>query len=75
MDQPRAADPAEPILTTSGGRYFDGEWMTESGEITILGLFDSYTERMFLWIQKPDEIEPGKHTHIECKPPRRKSRY
>ncbi len=62
------ADLAEPIPHYKWRKvYLDGEWMTESGEITILGLFDSYTERMFLWIQKPDEIEPGKHTHIECK--------
>lgn len=62
------ADQPEPIPHYRWRKaYLDGEWMVESGEITMLGLFDSYTERMFLWVQKPDEIEPGKHQFIECK--------
>ena len=47
--------------------YLDGEWKIESGEITILALYDNYTGRMFQWVQKPDEIEAGMHSRIECK--------
>jgi DNA polymerase elongation subunit (family B) len=47
--------------------YLDGEWKIESGEITILALYDNYTGRMYQWVQKPDEIAAGTHQRIDCK--------
>jgi DNA polymerase elongation subunit (family B) len=62
------ADQNEPIPQYNYRKaYLDLEWKTESGEITIIGLKDSYTGRLFYWAQKPDEIEPGRHTTLPCK--------
>jgi len=45
--------------------YLDGEWKTQSGEITMLSVKDSYTGRMYSWVCHPD-IEAGIHKSIEC---------
>ena len=61
------ADRSKPIPRYSWRKaYLDGEWKTESGEITILALYDSYTGKMFQWVQH-SEIEVGTHARIECK--------
>ena len=46
--------------------YLDGEWKTESGEITILALYDSYDNKMYQWVQH-EEITVGYHNRIDCK--------
>ena len=46
--------------------YLDGEWKIESGEITILALYDSYEKKMYQWVQH-EEIPAGMHQRIECK--------
>ena len=46
--------------------YLDGEWKVESGEITILALYDSYDQKMYQWVQH-EEIDPAYHRRIECK--------
>jgi len=46
--------------------YLDGEWKISSGEITILALFDSYTQKMYQWVQH-EEITPGGHSRVSCK--------
>ena len=48
--------------------YLDGEWKIESGEITILAMYDNHTDKkMYQWVQKPEEIAPGTHQRIDCK--------
>ena len=46
--------------------YLDGEWKTESGEITMLSVQDSYTERMYTWLCHP-EVKPGLVKEMPCK--------
>ena len=46
--------------------YLDGEWKTESGEITILSVQDSYTGRMYTWLTHP-EVKAGMVKSIPCK--------
>ena len=46
--------------------YLDGEWKTESGEITILSAQDSYTGKMYTWLTHP-EVKPGLVRSIPCK--------
>jgi len=46
--------------------YLDGEWKAESEEITMLSVWDNYTERMFTWVQHP-EVEPGMVRSMPCK--------
>ena len=46
--------------------YLDGEWKTESGEITVLSAQDSYTGRMYTWVCHP-EVKPGLVKEMPCK--------
>ncbi len=46
--------------------YVDGEWKMGSEEITILSAHDSYTGKMYTWLQHPD-VESGMVTSIPCK--------
>lgn len=46
--------------------YLDGEWKTESGEITILSVQDSYTGKMYTWLTHP-EVKAGAVSSIPCK--------
>ena len=46
--------------------YLDMEWKTESGEITIISVWDSYEEAMFTWAIS-DELPAGKHGSLGCK--------
>ncbi len=46
--------------------YLDGEWKTESGEITMLSVQDSYTGRMYTWLCHP-EVKAGLVKEIPCK--------
>jgi len=46
--------------------YIDGEWKKESEEITILSAYDSYTGKMFTWLQHPD-VEAGMVKSLPCK--------
>ena len=46
--------------------YLDGEWKTESGEITVLSVQDSYTGRMYTWVCHP-EVKPGLVKEMPCK--------
>ena len=41
--------------------YLDGEWKTDSGQITMLTVFDSFTENLYSW------MVPPKHPS-ECAP-------
>ena len=34
--------------------YLDGEWKQESGEITMLSVYDNYTEKMYSWVLHED---------------------
>jgi len=34
--------------------YLDGEWKQESGEITMLSVYDNYTEKMYSWVLHQD---------------------
>lgn len=43
--------------------YLDGEWKIESGEITLLTVFDSYTENLYTWLWHPD-VKAGKHKSL-----------
>ena len=43
--------------------YLDGEWKVESGEITLLTVFDSYTENLYTWLWHPD-VKAGKHKSL-----------
>jgi hypothetical protein len=46
--------------------YVDGEWKAESEEVTMLSAYDSYTGKMFTWVQHPD-IPAGMHKTWPCK--------
>ena len=46
--------------------YLDGEWKTESGEITILAIYDSYDKKMYQWVQH-EELDPQFYEQVECK--------
>lgn len=46
--------------------YVDGEWKKDSEEITILSAQDSYTGKMYTWLQHPD-VEAGMVRSIPCK--------
>lgn len=45
--------------------YLDGEWMTKSGEITMLSVHDSYTGRMYSWVRH-DDIKAGTYKSLDC---------
>ena len=45
--------------------YLDCEWSIDSGKLTIISVFDSYTEKMFTWFIS-DGYAPGKHTFPNC---------
>jgi DNA polymerase elongation subunit (family B) len=43
--------------------YLDGEWKINSGEITMLSVYDSFTERLYSWAVMPN-IEKGKYKQM-----------
>ena len=44
--------------------YLDGEWKTDSGEITMLTVFDSFTENLYSWAVLPTGIGKGKYKQM-----------
>tara|TARA_R110000751_G_scaffold34966_1_gene86373 strand:- start:251 stop:2539 length:2289 start_codon:yes stop_codon:yes gene_type:complete len=46
--------------------YFDAEWKTESNEITIMTVYDTYTEKRYTWFTHPD-YEAGEYNSVPCK--------
>ena len=45
--------------------FLDGEWKTESGEITILTVQDSFTGEKYTWFTHPD-YEAGDYSSVPC---------
>ena len=45
--------------------YLDGEWKTTTGEITMLSVYDSFTERLYSWTVMPNGIGKGKHKMLK----------
>ena len=46
--------------------YVDGEWKMGSEEVTILSAYDSYTGKMYTWLQHPD-VKSGMVNSLPCK--------
>ena len=46
--------------------YLDGEWKHQSGEITMLSVYDNYTEKMYSWVLH-DELVAGNYAWMDCK--------
>jgi len=44
--------------------YIDGEWKTTTGEITMLSVYDSFTERLYSWAVMPMGIGKGKYKQM-----------
>lgn len=44
--------------------YLDGEWKTDSGQITMLTVFDSFTENLYSWAVLPHGVAKGKYTAL-----------
>ena len=44
--------------------YLDGEWKTDSGQITMLTVFDSFTENLYSWVVMPHGVAKGKYTAL-----------
>lgn len=44
--------------------YLDGEWKTDSGEITMLTVYDSFTENLYSWTVLPHGVTKGKHASL-----------
>ena len=44
--------------------YLDGEWKTTTGEITMLSVYDSFTERLYSWAVMPCGIGKGKYKQM-----------
>ena len=45
--------------------YLDGEWKTQSGEVTMLSVKDSYTGRMYSWMYHAD-VKAGTYKSLDC---------
>ena len=43
--------------------YLDGEWSVATGKITLLSVYDNYTEKMFTWFTA-DGYDAGKHKRV-----------
>ena len=41
--------------------YLDGEWKTDSGEITMLTVYDNFTDNTYSWAVMPNSIAKGKY--------------
>ena len=41
--------------------YLDGEWKTDSGEITMLTVYDNFTDNTYSWAVMPNGIAKGKY--------------
>jgi len=41
--------------------YLDGEWKTDSGEITMLTVYDNFTDNTYSWVVMPNGITKGKY--------------
>jgi len=44
--------------------YLDGEWKTDSGQITMLTVFDSFTENLYSWAVLPHGVSKGKYSAL-----------
>ncbi len=43
--------------------YLDGEWSVNTGQITLLSVYDNYTEKMFTWFTA-EGYNAGKHKQV-----------
>lgn len=43
--------------------YLDGEWTIDTGKITLLTVYDNYTERLYTWFTA-DGYNEGKHRQV-----------
>jgi DNA polymerase elongation subunit (family B) len=41
--------------------YLDGEWKTDSGEITMLTVYDNFTDNTYSWAVMPNGVAKGKY--------------
>ena len=41
--------------------YLDGEWKTDSGQITMLTVYDNFTENLYSWVVMPNGVAKGKY--------------
>ena len=44
--------------------YLDGEWKIESGEITMLTVYDNFTENLYSWAVMPNGVGHGKYKQM-----------
>lgn len=44
--------------------YLDGEWKTDSGQITMLTVFDNFTENLYSWAVLPHGVSKGKYSAL-----------
>jgi len=44
--------------------YLDGEWKTDSGEITMLTVYDSFTANLYSWVVLPHGVAKGKYSQL-----------
>jgi len=44
--------------------YLDGEWKTDSGQITMLTVYDNFTENLYSWAVLPHGVSKGKYTAL-----------
>jgi DNA polymerase elongation subunit (family B) len=44
--------------------YLDGEWKTDNGEITMLTVYDSFSENLYSWVVMPHGIAKGKYSQL-----------
>lgn len=43
--------------------YLDGEWSVDTGKITILTVYDNYSDKLYTWFTHPD-YKAGKHNKV-----------
>jgi DNA polymerase elongation subunit (family B) len=44
--------------------FLDGEWKTDSGQITMLTVYDNFTENLYSWAVLPNGVAKGKYTTL-----------
>jgi len=44
--------------------FLDGEWKTDSGQITMLTVYDNFTENLYSWVVMPHGVAKGKYTAL-----------
>lgn len=44
--------------------YLDGEWKTDSGQITMLTVYDNFTENLYSWVVMPHGVAKGKYNAL-----------